>query len=403
MVQLLDKKILLIVSGGIAAYKMPEFVRRIKEHGARVKVVMTGGAQAFITPLTMQAVSGEPVATDLLDPSAEAAMGHIELAKWADLVVVSPASADMIAKMAMGLANDLATTLLLATPAPVAVCPAMNQQMYANLATQENLATLSGRNIMLWGPASGEQACGDIGLGRMIEAPQIVEQCLAVLTPKAAVLAGKTVVITAGPTREALDPVRYISNQSSGKMGFALAQAAAELGAKVDLIAGPVNLATPENVARHDVVSAIDMHNKAMSLAPDADIFIGCAAVADYRAETMAEQKMKKSGDQALTLKLVQNPDIIASVSALSSNRPFVVGFAAETQNVEQYAQDKMLRKKLDMICANDVSVAGQGFNSDQNALKVLYSDGSKDLPLNDKVSLGRDLLQLIYQQLPTS
>lgn len=403
MVQLLDKNILLIITGGIAAYKTPELVRRTKEQGAQVKVVMTQGAKAFITPLTLQAVSGEPVAEDLLDPNAEAAMGHIELAKWADLVVVAPASADVIAKITAGLAGDLASTLLLATPAPVAICPAMNQQMFANPATQANLSTLKSRGIMVWGPASGEQACGDVGLGRMIEPMDILASITSFLTPVAKILDGKTVLITAGPTREALDPVRYISNHSSGKMGYAIAQAAAKLGANVQLVSGPVTLSAPENVTRYQVQSAVEMHEQVMALAPQADIFIACAAVADYRAANQASQKMKKSGDNSLTLSLIQNPDIVASVASLTTDRPYVVGFAAETQNVEQYAIDKMNRKKLDMICANDVSISGQGFNSDQNALKVFYPDGSKDLPLSSKTELGFGLLQLIHDLLPSN
>jgi len=396
-----NKNILLIISGGIAAYKMPEFVRRIKEYGANVKVVMTSGAKAFITPLTLQAVSGEPVAEDLLDPQAEASMGHIEFAKWADLVVVAPASADIMAKMAAGLANDLATTLLLATSAPVIVCPAMNQQMYAHLATQANLATLKQRNVTICGPASGEQACGDVGLGRMVEPAEIVKACLThfdtIQNKTLAIWQGKTITITAGPTREGIDPVRYISNHSSGKMGFALAQAAAQLGAKVNLISGPVNLSTPDKVARVDVVSAREMHAASLQLAPQSDVFIACAAVADYRPDNVASQKIKKDND-VMQISMTKNPDIVKDVAALTENRPFVVGFAAETQDVEQYAKSKMQRKKLDMICANDVSVSGQGFNSDQNALKVYWDDGSKDLPLDNKDALAKHLLSLIHQ-----
>lgn len=398
MTQIANKNILLILTGGIAAYKMPEYVRRIKEHNANVKVVMTQGAKSFITPLTMQAVSGEPVAEDLLDPTAEAAMGHIEFAKWADLVLVAPATANTIAQMTMGTANDLATTLLLATPAPVVVCPAMNQQMYANPATQENLATLAKRGIAIWGPAVGEQACGDVGAGRILEPAQIVEKTLAFFTNDAKPLANKVITITAGPTREAIDPVRYISNHSSGKMGFAIAQAARELGATVNLITGPVNLTTPQNVRRLDVVSAEQMHKTALDQAVESDIFIACAAVADYRPQAVADQKIKKSA-QDMTITMVKNPDIVADVAALTVKRPFVVGFAAETQDVERYARDKMSRKKLDMICANDVSIQGQGFNSEQNALKVYWQDGSKDLPLNDKLSLARDLLTLVLEQ----
>lgn len=399
MSQVANKNILLIITGGIAAYKMPEYVRRIKEQGAKVKVVMTKGAKAFITPLTMQAVSGEPVAEDLLDPNAEAAMGHIEFAKWADLVVVAPASANTIAQLSVGLAGDLASTLLLATPAPIALCPAMNQQMYANTATQDNLQRLKARGINIWGPGVGEQACGDVGAGRMIEPAEIVQRTVAFFQPQTKPLAGKVVTITAGPTREAIDPVRYISNHSSGKMGFAIAQAAQELGAEVKLITGPVNLPTPHQVERLDVISAEQMHQSALAQAQQSDLFIACAAVADYRPQAVASQKIKKS-NQDMTITMVKNPDIVADVAALSKQRPFVVGFAAETQDVEHYARDKMQRKKLNMICANDVSIQGQGFNSEQNALKVYWPNGSKDLPLNDKLSLARDLLTVVLQQL---
>lgn len=396
-----SKNILLIISGGIAAYKMPEFVRRIKEQGAKVKVVMTSGAKAFITPLTLQAVSGEPVSEDLLDPQAEASMGHIEFAKWADLVVVAPATADIIAKMTAGLANDLATTLLLATSAPVIVCPAMNQQMYAHPATQYNLKLLAERGVTLCGPASGEQACGDIGLGRMVEPSEIVNTCLqhfdTRLEGALPIWQGKTITITAGPTREGIDPVRYISNHSSGKMGFAIAQTAAQLGAKVNLISGPVNLPSPHNVSRKNVVSACEMHQSSLKLAKESDVFIACAAVADYRPDNIATQKIKKDND-VMQITMTKNPDIVKDVAALTEDRPFVVGFAAETQDVEQYAKSKMLRKNLDMICANDVSVSGQGFNSDQNALKVYWNDGSKDLPLDNKLVLAKHLLSLIHQ-----
>lgn len=402
MAKINNKNILLILSGGIAAYKMPEYVRRIKEHGANVKVVMTSGAKAFITPLTMQAVSGEPVAEHLLDPTAEAAMGHIEFAKWADLVVVAPASADILAQMAAGLASNLASTLLLATPAPVVVCPAMNQQMWANAATQHNIKILKQRGILAWGPAVGEQACGDVGAGRMIEPADIVQNTVEFFEPAAQPLAGKTVSITAGPTREALDPVRYISNHSSGKMGYAIAQAALNLGAEVNLISGPVSLSCDPKINRLDVTSAEQMHQAALEQAQKSDVFIACAAVADYKPATLAEQKIKKSADD-MTIKMVKNPDIVADVAALTANRPFVVGFAAETQDVEHYAKGKMQKKNLNMICANDVSIKGQGFNSDQNALKVYWQDGSKDLPLNDKLTLAEELMTLIHRQLSSN
>ncbi|KNC67682.1 bifunctional phosphopantothenoylcysteine decarboxylase/phosphopantothenate--cysteine ligase CoaBC [Pseudoalteromonas ardens] len=393
------KRILLGISGGIAAYKCAELVRRLKDHHCDVKVVMTESAKQFITPLTMQAVSGEPVADSLLDPAAEAAMGHIELAKWADLILVAPASSNIIAKMAAGIADDLLTTLLLATPAPVAIAPAMNQQMYAHLATQANLSTLAGRGVTVWGPGQGEQACGDVGKGRMLEPHELVSLALDALTPEAPILAGKTVTITAGPTREALDPVRYISNHSSGKMGYALAEAALALGADVHLISGPVTLTPPHGCTVHAVNSAQDMHQAAMSLAPGSDVFIGCAAVADYRAADIAEQKIKKQGDE-MTLTLVKNPDIIADVAALKAHRPYTVGFAAETQDVAQYAQGKLKNKGLDMICANDVSQEGIGFNANNNALTLFWDNAQQSLPLASKSELALTVVKAIAGKL---
>ncbi|MFC0059642.1 bifunctional phosphopantothenoylcysteine decarboxylase/phosphopantothenate--cysteine ligase CoaBC [Vibrio inusitatus] len=391
------KKIVLGISGGIAAYKCAELTRRLSERGAQVKVVMTKAAKEFITPLTMQAVSGQPVSESLLDPAAEASMGHIEIAKWADLVLLAPATADLIARMAAGMGNDLLTTVVLATDAPVAVAPAMNQQMYKNVATQENIATLQRRGMTIWGPASGEQACGDIGAGRMLEPMQLVERCIAQCQPK--LLQGKKIVITAGPTQEAIDPVRFISNHSSGKMGYALAEQAAKLGAEVTLISGPVNLATPINVTRINVSSAEQMHQAAMEKAPLSDVFIGCAAVADYRPTEVADQKMKKvDGSDEIVVRMVKNPDIIAGVANLTQRRPFTVGFAAETQDVEKYALDKLSRKKLDLICANDVSQAGIGFNSNDNALNLYWPNGHKNFPLASKQALAQSVLEQINE-----
>ncbi|MGF1691636.1 bifunctional phosphopantothenoylcysteine decarboxylase/phosphopantothenate--cysteine ligase CoaBC [Photobacterium kagoshimensis] len=395
MQTLAGKKILLGISGGIAAYKCAELTRRLIERGAQVQVVMTKAAQEFITPLTMQAVSGNPVSSSLLDPAAEASMSHIELAKWADMVLLAPATADLIARVSAGMGNDLLSTLCLATDSPIVVAPAMNQQMYRNIATQENIATLKRRGFHIWGPASGEQACGDVGPGRMLEPMALVHRAEAFLQP--ADLTDLSLTITAGPTREALDPVRYISNHSSGKMGFAIAQAAAERGAKVTLISGPVNLPTPQGVTRVDVDSAEQMHQAAMEHAPQHHIFVACAAVADFRPATVAEQKMKKQSDEdTMTLTLVKNPDIVASVAALTESRPFTVGFAAETQDVEQYARGKLTRKQLDLICANDVAQQGQGFNSDQNALHLYWPTGDKALPLTDKSELGKQLINEI-------
>lgn len=397
MQTLAGKKILLGISGGIAAYKCAELTRRLVERGASVQVVMTHAAQQFITPLTMQAVSGRPVSTSLLDPAAEASMGHIELAKWADLVLLAPATADLIARIAAGMGNDLLSTLILATDAPVMIAPAMNQQMYRNLATQANLDTLEQRGYSIWGPAAGEQACGDVGPGRMLEPMELVARCEQFFTPK--ILHGQRVLITAGPTQEALDPVRYITNHSSGKMGFALAKAAAQLGAEVTLVSGPVHLPTPAGVTRINVQSALEMHSAVMTEATAHQIFIACAAVADYRPQTMAEQKIKKnSNNDILTIEMVKNPDIVAAVAALSEHRPFTVGFAAETQQVETYARSKLQRKNLDLICANDVSLPGQGFNSNDNALTLFWREGQQSLPLTSKQALAIAVLEQIHR-----
>lgn len=397
MQTLAGKKILLGISGGIAAYKCAELTRRLIERGAQVQVVMTKAAKEFITPLTMQAVSGRPVSDSLLDPAAEASMGHIELAKWADLVLLAPATADLIARMSAGMGNDLLTTLVLATDSPVAVSPAMNQQMYRNVATQENIATLARRGMHIWGPAAGEQACGDVGPGRMLEPMQLVHLCEQFFQPK--LLVGKSVLITAGPTREAIDPVRYISNHSSGKMGFALANAAAQLGAKVTLVSGPVSLNTPAGVERINVASAQEMHDAVMAHAPSHDAFISCAAVADYRPENVASQKLKKTeNNDQMTINMVKNPDIVATVANMTEQRPFTVGFAAETNDVETYARGKLLKKNLDMICANDVSVEGQGFNSNDNAITLFWPEGEQALALESKEALSFRILEKMHE-----
>ncbi|WP_435132143.1 bifunctional phosphopantothenoylcysteine decarboxylase/phosphopantothenate--cysteine ligase CoaBC [Plesiomonas shigelloides] len=396
MSALTNKRVLLGISGGIAAYKCVELVRRLREQGAEVRVVMTAAAKAFITPLTLQAVSGHPVADDLLDPAAESSMGHIQLAKWADLVLLAPATADLMARMAAGMGNDLLTTLCLATSAPLAIAPAMNQQMYQAQVTQENIAKLAARGALIWGPAEGAQACGDVGPGRMLEPAelcQLVSQHFAQQQD----LAGIAVLITAGPTRESLDPVRFISNHSSGKMGYAIAAAAAARGATVTLVSGPVNLPTPAGVKRIDVESALQMQSAVMTEVTHHQIFIACAAVADYRAACVAPEKIKKAGDE-ISLTLVKNPDIVAGVGAMTTQRPFVVGFAAETQNVEQYARDKLARKNLDLICANDVSLPGQGFNADQNALHLFWKDGQHSLALDSKAALGQQLMDNIVR-----
>ncbi|MFW8629109.1 bifunctional phosphopantothenoylcysteine decarboxylase/phosphopantothenate--cysteine ligase CoaBC [Vibrio natriegens] len=396
MQTLAGKKILLGISGGIAAYKCAELTRRLIERGAQVRVVMTKAAQEFITPLTMQAVSGHPVSDSLFDPAAEASMGHIELAKWADLVLLAPATADLIARLSAGMGNDLLTTLVLATDSPVAVSPAMNQQMYSNVATQENIATLARRGMHIWGPGAGEQACGDVGPGRMLEPMQLVHLCEQFFQPK--VLEGKSVLITAGPTREAIDPVRYISNHSSGKMGFSLANAAVQLGARVTLVSGPVNLTTPAGVERINVASAQEMYDAVMSHATSHDAFISCAAVADYRPEDIASQKLKKTADNdQMVIKMVKNPDIVASVAAMTDKRPFTVGFAAETNDVETYARGKLVKKNLNMICANDVSVEGQGFNSNDNAITLFWPEGELALALESKEALSFKILEKMH------
>ncbi|QLB20634.1 bifunctional phosphopantothenoylcysteine decarboxylase/phosphopantothenate synthase [Vespertiliibacter pulmonis] len=392
------KKIVIGITGGIAAYKTIELIRQLKTAEAEVRVVLTPAAEAFVTPLTLQAISGNAVATSLLDPQAELAMGHIELAKWADLIVIAPASADFIARLRVGMGNDLLSTLCLATTAPILLAPAMNQQMYKQPVVQKNLKKLRKQGVLTVGPNDGFQACGDIGSGRMSEPSEIFHAIREYFT-QTTDLNDLTVTITAGPTREALDPVRYISNHSSGKMGFAIAEAFAKRGAKVTLIAGPVNLATPKNVTRVDVISALEMEQQAVSFAQKSAIFIGCAAVADYRAEIIADQKIKKTDNQEeLTLKLVKNPDIIANISNLTQNRPFTVGFAAETENVTEYAKAKLQRKKLDLICANDVS-NGKVFGSEQNSLHLFWQHSEKILPLATKSELATTLVEEIIKQ----
>ncbi|WP_436872377.1 bifunctional phosphopantothenoylcysteine decarboxylase/phosphopantothenate--cysteine ligase CoaBC [Acinetobacter haemolyticus] len=404
------KNIILAVTGGIAAYKSAILVRRLKDFGFDVRVVMTHGAQAFITPLTFQALSGNPVNTELLDPEAEAGMGHIELARWADLVLVAPASCDTIAKFANGLADDLLSTLYLATKAPVWVAPAMNQQMWAAKATQRNLQTLVEDGVHVIMPDAGEQACGDVGLGRMPEPEDLARQVAAyfhkaqrAIAEKFGLLAGKRVTITAGPTREAIDPVRYISNHSTGKMGFALAAACYAAGAKVTLVAGPVSLDTPNGVERINVKSAMQMLDASMNqLEEGCDIFIATAAVADYRVAEVAEHKIKKAGDE-LAVSLVKNPDIVATI-AQQQQRPFMVGFAAETRNVEEYAAGKLVAKKLDMIACNDVSRPDIGFASDENAMTVFFAQSyhleKRELEKASKQEISQQLVEAIHDAL---
>lgn len=396
MSSLANKQILLGVTGGIAAYKSADLVRRLQDAGASVQVVMTPAAQEFITPLTLQALSGNPVHTQLLDPEAEAGMGHIQLARWADLVLIAPASADFMARLTQGMGNDLLTSICLATAAPIALAPAMNQGMWRNQATQANLDLLIERKIHIFGPADGGQACGDIGPGRMLEPLQLVDAAASLFATGS--LAGKTLVITAGPTREAIDPVRYLSNHSSGKMGYALAEAAAEAGAKTILISGPTQLKTPPRVQRIDVTSAQQMFDASMAAADSCDVFIAAAAVADYRPAQVAPQKLKKGADESITLTLVKNPDIVASVAALPK-RPFTVGFAAESENLLDYGRAKLVHKKLDLVIANNISDSRIGFNSDDNAVTVIDEHSNHELNQRSKQQLARELIALIARK----
>jgi phosphopantothenoylcysteine decarboxylase/phosphopantothenate--cysteine ligase len=395
---LTNKRILLGITGGIAAYKGAEIIRRFQDAGAEVRVVMTRAAREFITPLTMQALSGNAVHLDLLDTDAEAAMGHIELARWADLVLVAPATADFMARLASGRGDDLLTTLCLATEAPIALAPAMNQAMWSNQATRNNAADLRDRGTLIFGPGEGLQACGDTGPGRLLEPEQLIEHCSEQFS--SGVFSGHNIIITAGPTREAVDPVRFISNHSSGKQGFALAEAAVEAGGKVTLVAGPSQLPTPDRVERIDVVSAQEMLEAVMARVATCNLFIGVAAVSDYRPKDPQGQKIKKdtSGDD-LTIHLTKNPDILAEVAALKDG-PFTIGFAAETQDVIKYAREKLQRKKLDLIIANDVSDTSIGFDSDENRTTIVSRTETEPLPQMSKHQLARRLVELIATQI---
>ena len=400
MSTLQHRRIVLGVSGGIAAYKAPDLVRRLRERGAEVQVVMTAGAQRFVTPTTFQAVAGREVRAELWDPAAEAAMGHIELARWADLILLAPATADLIARLASGRADDLLATLVLATDAKVALAPAMNRLMWSHPATQANIAILRHRGVEVLGPGRGEQACGETGDGRMLEPLEIVSGVERLLpAAESTVLAGKHVLITAGPTRERLDPVRYISNRSSGKMGFALADAARAAGAEVTLVAGPVNLPTPTGVKRIDVESAAQMHAAVEAAVGLADVFIATAAVADYRPAVVAERKIKKSGER-VEIVLERTPDILASVAA-RAQRPFVVGFAAETHDVETYARGKLESKNLDLIAANEVG-DDKAFDRDDNSLIVLWREGRVPIGPASKQVVAKELIELIASRIKT-
>lgn len=387
--------VLLGISGGIAAYKTPELVRRLRARGAEVQIVMTNSAEEFVTGTALQAVSGRPIRSNLWDKEAEAAMSHIELARWADVVLIAPATAEIMARLASGAASDLLTTVCLATEAPIAIAPAMNHVMWANAAVQKNRDTLAGRGVHILGPDAGSQACGESGEGRMLDPDEIAA---LVCGPQLAgddppLLAGRTVLLTAGPTQEAIDPVRFISNRSSGKMGYAVAAAAAQQGARVILISGPTALPAPPGVVVQRVLSAQDMYDATHEHIRDADIFIATAAVADYRPTLVAAHKIKKSQD-AISIELVRTPDILASVAALDA-APFTVGFAAETENLRDYALGKLERKRIDMIVANLVG-ADIGFDSDENTIEVFWRGGEQSFATASKVELARAIVKLV-------
>jgi len=399
------QKLLLCVGGGIAAYKSLELVRRLRDAGAQVQVAMTAGAQQFVTPLSFQALSGQPTRTTLWDSAAEQAMGHIELARWADRIVMAPATADLLARLAHGNADDLVSTLCLATTAPLTVCPAMNHRMWQHPATQANIALLRQRGAQVVGPEDGPLAEGESGPGRLTEPNAIVAALAALQAPAIAdapgqQLKGLRVVISAGPTYEDLDPVRYVGNRSSGKMGYALAAAAVRQGAQVVLVSGPVQLATPAGVQRVDVRSAAQMREAVLGALP-ADIYIGAAAVSDYTPRQVAPQKLKKTaGTQTLTLELVRTPDILAEVAAQTNALKLVVGFAAETHEVEKYARGKLVDKRLDLVIANQVGIANGGFESDENAATAYWQGGEQVFPGTSKAVLAEQLLSLIAQRL---
>jgi phosphopantothenoylcysteine decarboxylase/phosphopantothenate--cysteine ligase len=399
LISLKNRRILLGITGGIAAYKAAELTRRLQDQGCDVRVIMTRSATEFITPLTMQALSTHPVHLDLLNPDTESVMGHIELARWADLILIAPASANFIARFASGQGDDLLTTVCLAAQCPVAVAPAMNQAMWSKPATQTNSATLLQRGVHILGPDDGIQACGETGAGRLMDVDHLIFRVSELFNTGR--MQGKTVMITAGPTREAIDPVRYISNHSSGKQGYALAAAAADAGAQVILISGPTHLPVPDRVELIKVISAQDMHEAVQARIALTDVFIGVAAVADYRPKLVQQHKIKKdqNGHRTLTLELVENPDVIAEV-AMRTDKPFTIGFAAETEHVEAYARKKLIDKNLDMIVANNVANTDIGFNSDVNAITVYFQDRAVDLPMMSKRALSEHLVELISLRL---
>ncbi len=390
------KKVVIGVTGSIAAYKAADLIRRLKDYGAEVRVMMTTGAAEFITPLTLQTLSGHPVAMTLLDADEESAMGHIALARWADWILIAPATADCLSRLVSGRADDILAAVCLATEAPIAIAPAMNNKMWSNPATQSNLALLKQRGVSVIGPASGDQACGEQGEGRLLEPLDIVYELDRLMVP--GLLAGKQVVITAGPTYEPIDPVRFIGNRSSGKMGFAIAQAAREAGAKVTIISGPVQLTTPTTVRRINVETTEEMALAVEDSLEACDIFISCAAVSDYRPTQVQQEKIKKNSEQSIQIELEPTIDIVSTVTNRHNKPSFVVGFAAETHNLTEYAKSKLARKKLDMIAANLVG-ENQGFAVDDNALHIIWTDGEQTLPLMPKTQLARELMTLIIKR----
>jgi phosphopantothenoylcysteine decarboxylase/phosphopantothenate--cysteine ligase len=391
-----NKRVLLGVSAGIAAYKTPDLVRKLAAQGAEVRVVMSKNSEQFVTPLALQAVSGHEVHHYAMTADSESGMGHIDLARWADIVLIAPGTANMIARLVIGSADELLTTVCVATEAPIAIAPAMNQQMWQNAATNENMQTLRDRGLLVLGPDSGEQACGEVGPGRMLQPEEIASRLGDHFLNGS--LSGQSVMITAGPTWEALDPVRGITNHSSGLMGYAIAQAAAEAGASVTLVSGPTNLSKPEHCQAIDVVSALDMHDAVMSSIEEQDIFIAVAAVADYRPSTNADKKIKKDNEE-MTISMVKNPDILADVAALAK-RPFCVGFAAETNDVVEYATAKLRRKNLDLIAANHVGGSETGFGTADNAITLISKNSVRELPKANKYALARDLVEAISNEM---
>ncbi|MDG2061703.1 MAG: bifunctional phosphopantothenoylcysteine decarboxylase/phosphopantothenate--cysteine ligase CoaBC [SAR86 cluster bacterium] len=397
MKSLINKKILLGITGGIAAYKSAEIVRSLKKIGSEVRVVMTRSAQEFMTPLTMQALSGNPVSSELLDHNAEAGMGHIELAKWADAVLIAPCTAECISKLSMGRGDDLLTTLSLVHEGNLAIAPAMNQAMWADVRTQDNIRTLKENGTQIFGPGSGDLACGDIGLGRMLEPEEIIFKLSQLFST--GLLAGKEILITAGPTQEMIDPVRFISNKSSGKMGYAIATSAQEAGAKVTLISGPVKLSPPDNVLFESVTSADEMYKSVMHHARKSDIFISTAAVSDFKPRDLSQNKIKKKNKDGMTIELEQNKDILSSITE-KFDSIYTVGFAAETEKIEEYAKKKLIEKKLKLIVANDVSDKDIGFDSDENEVTIFSLNAKLVIKKEDKYKVARKLIEFIAKDL---